>query len=77
MLNVGRGKPVAVSHLVDLLEELLGTKAWVELQAAHPGEMSVSCADVTALERTTGFRPTITLEQGLARLVAWYRGGEG
>lgn len=77
VLNVGRGMPVAVSHLVDLLEELLGTKAWVELQTAHPGEMRVSCADVTELERATGFRPAIPLEQGLAKLVAWYRGGEG
>jgi UDP-glucuronate 4-epimerase len=77
VLNVGRGVPVAVSRLVDLLEELLGSKAWVELQAAPPGEMVVTCADVTALERETGFRPSIPLEQGLARLVAWYRGHEG
>jgi UDP-glucuronate 4-epimerase len=77
VLNVGRGAPVAMSRLVDLLEELLGTKAWVEIQAAHAGEMSVTCADVTALERETGFRPSIPLEQGLAKLVAWYRGQEG
>ncbi|WNG27391.1 SDR family NAD(P)-dependent oxidoreductase [Cystobacter fuscus] len=77
VLNVGRGVPVAVARLVDLLEELLGSKAWVELQAAPPGEMHVTCADVTALEHETGFRPSIPLEQGLARLVAWYRGHEG
>ncbi|ATB40043.1 hypothetical protein CYFUS_005491 [Cystobacter fuscus] len=39
--------------------------------------MEVTCADVSALERETGFRPSIPLEQGLARLVAWYRGHEG
>ena len=77
VLNVGRGAPVTMAHFVDLLEEQLGTKAWVELRPAQPGELEVTCADVTALERETGFRPSVPLEQGLARLVAWYRGTEG
>jgi UDP-glucuronate 4-epimerase len=37
----------------------------------------VTCADVTELERETGFRPSVSLEEGLAKLVAWYRGNEG
>ncbi|WNG47771.1 SDR family NAD(P)-dependent oxidoreductase [Archangium minus] len=77
VLNVGRGTSVAMARFVDLLEERLRMKAWVELRPAQPGELEVTCADVTALERETGFRPSIPLEQGLARLVAWYRGREG
>jgi UDP-glucuronate 4-epimerase len=77
VLNVGRGTPVTMARFVDLLEEQLGMKAWVELRPAQPGELEVTCADVTALERETGFRPSVPLEQGLAKLVAWYRGGEG
>ena len=77
VLNVGRGTPVTMARFVDLLEEQLGTKAWVELRPAQPGELEVTCADVKALERETGFRPSVPLEQGLARLVAWYRGAEG
>jgi UDP-glucuronate 4-epimerase len=76
VLNVGRGAPVPMARFVDLLEERLGTKAWVELRPARPEEMELTCADVTALEHETGFRPSVTLEQGLAKLVAWYRGGE-
>ncbi len=77
LLNVGRGTPVAMARFVALLEELLSTKAHVELRPAQPGEMEVTCADVTALERETGFRAGVPLEQGLARLVAWYRDLEG
>jgi UDP-glucuronate 4-epimerase len=77
VLNVGRGAPVSMARFVDLLEEQLGVKAWLELRPAQPGELEVTCADVTALERETGFRPSVPLEQGLAKLVAWYRGGEG
>jgi UDP-glucuronate 4-epimerase len=74
LLNVGRGVPVSMSRFVDLLEERTGMKAWVELRPLQPGELEVTCADVTALERQTGFRPSVTLEEGLTRLVAWYRG---
>ncbi|HEX8435791.1 NAD-dependent epimerase/dehydratase family protein [Archangium sp.] len=77
VLNVGRGAPVSMARFVDLLEEQLGMKAWVELRSGLSGELEVTCADVTALERETGFRPSVPLEQGLAKLVAWYRGSEG
>ena len=77
VLNVGRGEPVSMARLVDLLEEQLGTTAWVELRTERTEEMEATCADLTALERETGFRPAISLPQGLARLVAWYRGNEG
>jgi UDP-glucuronate 4-epimerase len=77
VLNVGRGAPVSMARFVDVLEEQLGMKAWVELRPTQPGEMDVTFADVTALERETGFRPATPLEHGVAKLVAWYRGSEG
>jgi UDP-glucuronate 4-epimerase len=30
-------------------------------------------ADVSALEREVGYRPTTSIEDGIARLVRWYR----
>jgi UDP-glucuronate 4-epimerase len=77
VLNVGRGAPVSMARFLDVLEERVGVKAWVELRPAQRGEMEVTHADVTALERETGLRPSVSLEEGLERLVAWYRGGEG
>lgn len=77
LLNVGRGAPVSMARFVDLLEEQLHTKAWVELRPGQTGELEVTSADVTALKRETGFRPSVPLEEGLAKLVAWYRGSEG
>jgi UDP-glucuronate 4-epimerase len=77
LLNVGRGESVTLSRFVDLLEERVGMKAWVELRPALPGELELTRADVTALEREVGFRPAVPLEEGLSKLVAWYRGEEG
>jgi UDP-glucuronate 4-epimerase len=32
-----------------------------------------TCADVSALERDVGYRPSTPVEVGVARLVEWYR----
>jgi len=75
ILNVGRGEPVEMARFVSLLEERLGLKAGIHLLPAQLGEMTATCADIQALSRVTGFRPQVSLEEGLTRLVAWHRMG--
>ena len=47
----------------------------------QPGDVPVTYADATALERDFGFRPEIPLREGLRRFAEWYHdyymGGEG
>jgi nucleoside-diphosphate-sugar epimerase len=57
-----------------LLEERLGLRARIHLLPAQPGELEVTCVDAQALSREAGFRPLVSLEEGLTRLVAWHRG---
>ncbi|AKF81535.1 NAD dependent epimerase/dehydratase [Myxococcus fulvus 124B02] len=73
LLNVGRGEPVSVRDFVAVLERLLGTRAVLKLLPAQAGEMDSTWADPTALERETGFRPRVSVDEGLAALVAWER----
>jgi UDP-glucuronate 4-epimerase len=74
ILNVGRGQPVEMARFVALLEERLGLKARINLLPAQLGEMEATCADIQALSRETGFRPQVSLGEGLTRLVSWHRG---
>ncbi|MCP3138040.1 NAD-dependent epimerase/dehydratase family protein [Pyxidicoccus xibeiensis] len=71
LLNVGRGEPVALRDFLAVLERHLGTRAVLNPLPAQPGEMEATWADPGALERETGFRARISVEEGLARLVAW------
>ncbi|MCE9670238.1 NAD-dependent epimerase/dehydratase family protein [Myxococcus stipitatus] len=71
LLNVGRGEPVSLLDFVRVLERHLGMRAVIHDVPAQPGEMDATWADVSALERETGFRPRICVEEGLADLVAW------
>jgi UDP-glucuronate 4-epimerase len=39
----------------------------------QPGDVPATYADIDALERVVGFRPSTALEEGIAHYVAWYR----
>ncbi|TGV61943.1 protein CapI, partial [Mesorhizobium sp. M2D.F.Ca.ET.160.01.1.1] len=39
----------------------------------QPGEVEKTYADTSALERDFGFKPKVSIEEGLAKFVDWYR----
>ncbi|MCP3162257.1 NAD-dependent epimerase/dehydratase family protein [Myxococcus qinghaiensis] len=73
LLNVGRGEPVSLRDFVAMLERHVGTRAVLRPLPAQPGEMDGTWADPIALERETGFRPRVSVKEGLADLVKWER----
>ena len=71
--NIGGAHPVSVNEFVAVLERTMGTVARKESLPMQPGDMPATFADVSRLERATGYRPRIGLEEGLGRFVAWYQ----
>ena len=77
LLNVGRGESVRLTELVSALERQLGRRALVTTAPPHLADAEATCADVTELVEAVGFRPSTSLEEGLARFAAWYRAHHG
>jgi UDP-glucuronate 4-epimerase len=75
--NIGSSAPVDLLRFIAVLEKEIGLKARLESAPMQPGDVQATFADVTDLEREFGFRPTTGLEEGIRRLVAWYRGMNG
>jgi UDP-glucuronate 4-epimerase len=71
--NIGNSRPVPLLDMVAILEGIIGRRAELEPLPAQPGEMLVTCADVSAIARDFGFRPSTPLESGLTRFVDWFR----
>lgn len=71
-INLGHHEPVAVAELVRLLEEALARQAIIERKPAFPGDMPVTCADLTKAERLLGYRPRVSLADGVKEFVAWF-----
>jgi len=81
--NIGNSSPENLLDFVDILQQEL-IKAGVlpedydfeshkELVPMQPGDVPITYADTSALERDFGFKPNTTLREGLRRFARWYK----
>ena len=77
VLNIGNHRSEEVLELVALLERELGRSAIVRSAPRPPTEVRETYADVDAIGALTGFRPTISLAEGIPRFVSWFRAWTG
>lgn len=71
--NLGGGNPVKLIDFVQQLQAALGVSAKIEFKPLRPEDVLATHADATDTERDLGFKPTITLAEGLPKFVAWFR----
>ena len=69
-INVGTGKPTTINELAKLLIEIFG-KARIKpaYKAAREGDIRNSYADISKAERMLGYKPKITLKEGIRILL--------
>ncbi|MBF0676638.1 NAD-dependent epimerase [Pseudomonas sp.] len=73
LYNIGGQSPVELRDYLAVLEKHLGQRARIELLPLQAGDVLATCADVSDLQRDIGFHPRISLDEGIARFVAWFR----
>lgn len=81
--NIGNSSPENLLDFVRTLQEELVSagvlpedfdfEAHTRLVPMQPGDVPVTYADTSALERDFGFRPSTPLRRGLARFAQWYK----
>jgi UDP-glucuronate 4-epimerase len=77
IFNIGHHSPVQLMDFIATLEKHLGRKAQTRMLPMQPGDVPATYADVDALAKWAGFRPSTSLDDGLARFAAWYRDYHG
>jgi UDP-glucuronate 4-epimerase len=70
--NMGNQTPVALMRYIEVLEGCLGKKAQKNLLPMQQGDLPDTWADVEALAREVGYRPSTDLERGVKQFVEWY-----
>lgn len=85
--NIGNSSPESLLGFVETLQRVLveegvlpsgyDFEAHRELVPMQPGDVPVTYADTSALERDFGFRPSTPLEDGLRAFARWYKGYYG
>lgn len=81
--NIGNNQPENLLDFVDILQQELiragvlpqdyDFEAHKKLVPMQPGDVPVTYADTSALERDFGFKPCTSLREGLRRFAQWYR----
>ena len=81
--NIGNSSPENLLDFVDILQqELIAAgvlpedydfEAHKELVPMQPGDVPVTYADTTPLERDFGFKPNTSLREGLRKFAKWYK----
>lgn len=78
--NIGNNKPESLRNFVTILENCLIKEGIIskpgkkELLPMQPGDVYQTYADVSELEKDFNFKPSTSLEKGLAAFAAWYKG---
>ncbi len=73
LYNIGNEQPVELLRYIEVLEQELGRKATMEMLPLQVGDVPDTEADVSDLIAGVGYRPKVSVEQGVARFVRWYR----
>ena len=71
--NIGNNRSEDLMRVVELLERSTNLKALIDPQPMQPGDVRDTFADISAIERDHGFKPTTTIDEGVPRFVQWYR----
>jgi UDP-glucuronate 4-epimerase len=73
IFNIGNNAPVTLGAYIEALERTLGRSAIKQYLPLQPGDVPATSADTSALEAAVGYRPSTSVDEGVARFVAWYR----
>ncbi len=74
VFNVGAGRQTSVNELFRLIRSLIGADRIEPIYAPpRQGDVRHSLADITKARQKLGYEPTISLQEGLARTIEWFR----
>lgn len=71
--NLGGERSTTLAGLIAMLSEAMGAKAVIQPSPAQPGDVPITCADVSKARAMLGYRPGTTMREGLARFVDWFQ----
>ncbi len=69
--NLGGGETASVWDILGRLEQILGKRPLIRQEPARLGDQRTTLADTSKLQRHLAWRPTTSLDEGLARQVTW------
>ncbi|MEL6411257.1 MAG: GDP-mannose 4,6-dehydratase [Pseudomonadota bacterium] len=73
LVNIGNSEPVKLMDFIAAIEDAIGEKAEKNFMEMQPGDVPATWADASLLKALTGYLPQVSVADGVARFVSWYR----
>jgi UDP-glucuronate 4-epimerase len=73
IFNLGESETVKLSRLIELLENALGKKAILGRKPPQPGDVPLTCADISKARERLGYNPTVKIDRGIPLFVNWLK----
>jgi UDP-glucose 4-epimerase len=71
--NIACGGRISLLELVDTVNRILGKDIRPKFDAARPGDVRDSQADISKAEKLLGWKPKVNFADGVAKTIAWYQ----
>ncbi len=72
IFNLGESETIELRELITAIEVALGKKAKINQLPEQPGDVPITCADISKARKLLGYNPTTPLREGLPRFVDWF-----
>ena len=72
IFNLGENDTIQLKDLIAAIEKTLGKKAKINQLPEQPGDMPLTCADISKARKLLGYNPTTPLSAGLPKFVDWF-----
>jgi UDP-glucuronate 4-epimerase len=77
LYNIGNNNSEELTRMIEIVEQACGRKAEKRLMPMQQGDVRDTYADISAIQRDLGFKPSTRIDQGIPRFVEWYRAYHG
>ena len=72
VFNLGESDTIQLKDLIAAIEKTLGKKAKINRLPEQPGDMPLTCADLSKARKLLGYNPKTKFEDGLPKFVDWF-----
>ena len=73
IFNIGANNPVRLMDFIKAIEDATGRQAKLEYLPMQPGDVPVTYADVSKLEKTINSNNKISIHEGIPKFIKWYK----
>jgi UDP-glucose 4-epimerase len=73
IIQLGTAVETSILELADVVRATAGAKVQIDFEPRRPGEVYRSRVDIAKAGKLLGFKPAVTVRDGVARTVEWYR----